>query len=534
MPPPLKKTLQALTVETYEQFNKKFALLSQPEVRNWTRWKTHLENKISKMDEPRPTSLIRKVKKGIKDLKGMNIIAKQSDKNLGLVAIERSLYQRLRDKELAPPSFQHVHAFPHAAIIRRMRNIFKIDEPLINNQKEEMIEFAKQAEEPNNFYIVPKIHKVTLGTRPITAQHSYLLAPLSKALARVLQLQVDKLTEVPQDSKAVMQQLYDLHIEEPCDLVTYDVERLYPSIKIRDAIQTLHREEPIMRRNMSFWTKVLELIMFNNYVQTDSKVFRQMTGTATGTQVAPPFANLYLYHKMKPILKSPRILYQSRYIDDGLLLVKMNTNIKGLIGQLQACTGLKLTFEASHREAVYLDIHIYKGQRYWREKKLDTKVFFKATNKFLFLPATSAHPPAQMKGIIKGEAIRLLRNSSDKTAWLEALNTVFKGLLARGYRGQTIQHEWKKVRYEDRETYIFQNTSKTRPTGIIAKTKFHPRLKTTWRHLTSCFPIRQQLIPRRLGRFTTTQKELIASWPPHLLFKDFNKIGRAIISAKQN
>jgi hypothetical protein len=77
--------------------------------------------------------------------------------------------------------------------------------------------------------------------------------------------------------------------------LTYDVKQLYPSIDPQDEIKTLHESVPIMRADRNFWTKVLQLIMFNNYVSAEGKIYRQVKGTATGTQVAPPFANLYLY-----------------------------------------------------------------------------------------------------------------------------------------------------------------------------------------------------------------------------------------------
>lgn len=105
-----------------------------------------------------------------------------------------------------------------------------------------------------------------------------------------------------------MQQLNGLYIREPVGFIMYDVETLYPRIDISDAIKALHDTIPEMRNNCAFWTNILQLIMYDNYVQAGSEAYRQMTGTATGTQVAPPFASLYLYYKCKNILTTPRRL----------------------------------------------------------------------------------------------------------------------------------------------------------------------------------------------------------------------------------
>lgn len=533
-PPHLKETMEDLLKTVYQNNSGRISGLSRQESNNWMKWFEKAKRMLKMTDEPKPSRLIMKISKGIHDIKNMDVVIKQADKNLGIVPIKGSIYRSLRDKHLKLPSFQRVSVFPHQDICRRLSNILKIENDTPGVLRLEWIQHARKATEPNNFYVIPKLHKPTLGTRPITAQHSYMLAPLSRRLAKVLQLKVDGIPEIARDSKSVMQQLVDLRIHEPCELVTYDVEQLYPSIDLKDAIRTLHEEEHVMRDNLSFWTKILELIMFNNFVKAGDKIFRQMRGTATGTQVAPPFANLYLYHKFKKILRNPRILFKSRYIDDGLLVTRMNTSAKAIISQLERCSGLKLTFSRSPYEAIYLDIVVFKGSNYWKHRKFDTKVFFKPTNKFLYLPANSNHPNAQKKGIVKGEAIRCLRNTSNRGQWLQALNLIFKGLMRRGYKPSIIKQQWKKVRFEDREKYIFFLTDHNRPKGDIVKTKFHPRLRSRWTSIVKRLPIQNVFVMKRLGKFNKKQEAIIEKWPPHLLFTDFTRIGRRLISAKDD
>jgi len=466
-------------------------------------------------------------------MKSLDIVIKQADKNLGVVAINGKIYRALRSKQLEPPAFMEVNIFPHKDLLRRLQNILKTGK-IGEHLKQKWIEHAVDATEPCYFYIVPKLHKPTQGTRPITASHSYMLSPLSKQLARILQLKVDKINTIARDSKMFIQQLEDLYFNQPIEFITYDVDKLYPTINQKEAIKTLYERIPERRQNNGFWTKILQLIMFNNYVQAGPKIYRQMIGTATGTQVAPPFANLYLHFKMEKILSNPRILYQTRYIDDGFLIVKINTNAKALVKILQKATGHTFTFNQNPYQATYLDVTIYKGHRYTTLGTLDCKPYFKPTNKFLYLPAQSNHPMAHKKGIVKGEAIRCLRNSSDKTTWLESLNKIFKGLIQRGYKPTLIKKEWKKVRFHQREQYLINKEETYNRKGLIIKTRYHEQLHNIWKNIIQKRPLQSQiLIQRKPGMFNKKQIHILKDWPPSIICHNFVKIGTRLISAKE-
>ena len=162
-----------------------------------------------------------------------------------------------------------------------------------------------------------------------------MLAPLSKALTAVLLREQAKFTGITQDTRSFVRKIEEFHCTSPFVFLTYDVEACYPSIDLNDAIKTLRDNLVVMRQNNDFWTKILQLVMFNNYVSHGDKLFRQMIGTATGTQVAPPFANLYLFFKYREVLSDPTILLQQRFIDDGFVLVSSSDDAKRVIRLLQ-------------------------------------------------------------------------------------------------------------------------------------------------------------------------------------------------------
>jgi len=184
-------------------------------------WKRSILRDIELIEEPKRSKLDLLVLKGIRDLRKLPIVLKQADKNLGLVPIHTHIYEQM--------VLTHLND----------RNTYRIA--------------------PADFYAMPKIHKRKLFvTRPIAAQHSYILAPLSKALATELLKVQDTLPTIAKDSKTTAKEL---------DAFTFGMVDTEP------------------------------LVMMFSFVAFNGKVYHQICGTAMGTPVAPQFANLYFYYK---------------------------------------------------------------------------------------------------------------------------------------------------------------------------------------------------------------------------------------------
>lgn len=532
MKPDLRKSLSKIVHDLDIKLGQRIQKLSPAESSNWKKWKLKAIKYIVRLkDKPKP--LDKSLIHGMEEIKTMQVVVKQADKNLGLVPIRGDIYRAMVLGWVSHPYFQKESVFPQADILRRIDNTIRSTTAIPQNVKQKWLEHARQATEPCPFYAIPKIHKKNpQASRPISAQHSYILAPLSRELAKVLLIVQSKHTGITKDTLSFIQRIENFKILHPFVFLTYDVEALYPSIDINDAITTLHDNIPVMRENNAFWTKVLQLIMYNNYVLANGNLYRQMMGTATGTQVAPPFANLYLYYKFKNILDDPSIILQERYIDDGFILVSNQDSAIRIITALQNCTNLNLTYDIDTQRAIFLDLIIHKGVRFEQERRLDLRTYFKPTNRLLYLPMASNHPAAMKSGIIKGEAIRTLRNSSNKLHWLQDLGFIFKGLMARGYPPSFIQRAWKSVNWEDREFYITCRTSKQSPQGTLLFTKFHPETKFHWRKIITQYPF-ENIFPKRLFKWNQRQLSILNHWPPNIIWHEFRKIGNHMIASRQ-
>ena len=68
-------------------------------------------------------------------------------------------------------------------------------------------------------------------------------------------------------------------------------------------------------------------------------------------------------------------------------------------------------------EITFLDLCLYKGERFAKEGILDIKTHIKPTNTQQYVHASFAHPPGTGWGIIKGEILRYLRTNSNEATF---------------------------------------------------------------------------------------------------------------------
>ena len=374
----------------------------------------YVKNSVTRYNAFTPTGtakekykLSRLIRKGLQEIRHNHWILKQADKNLGLVLMSQEAYGIQAYEHLLSPTFREVIKYPLPMMQNIVRKLITAS-PWTPERKEEMLAKCKALEKPSEFYVLPKIHKPTFCTRPITAQHSYILAPLSRELSKVLNQLVNHIPEVSRNSVEVVRELEKLKLPPDLLLVTYDVQECYPSIDLKDAFSTLSQLD-IFKIKDRFWMRVLEAIMSYNFIHFDNCIFQQVKGTATDTAVAPPFANLYLWLKFRATFAEYRniILYNRRYIDDGLLLLRRNT--KGYVRlreKLSQCSSMKLTWTHSENSAIFLDLQLYRGTRHRQLGIIDLEIYTKPISKFLYLHASSSHPTNIFTGIIRGELNR--------------------------------------------------------------------------------------------------------------------------------
>ena len=198
-----------------------------------------------------------------------------------------------------------------------------------------------------------------------------------------------------------------------------------------------------------------------------------------GTPMAPNYANLYMaYLEENYIFKFiNQPMYYRRYIDDVFMIYQHSKEaLEDFQSQLNSLRPtIKFTFEYFTSKVTYLDINIIKFS-----DKLKVEPYFKPTNTFSYVLSSSYHYKSVFGGIYRGENIRLLRNSSDESTYLENMKQLNE---CRGY-GKVITH-YSLEPFCNRNQYLFSRPKPKTETLTIVCTldqqkKFCNVLKENW------------------------------------------------------
>ena len=142
----------------------------------------------------------------------------------------------------------------------------------------------------------------------------------------------------------------------------------------------------------------MNLVLKNIVFEFNEQFYLQIQGTAMGTKMAPAYANLFMGKLEEHLLHlaQDHIHTWNRFIDDIFTIwTGTKTEFEQYLHTInnQIHQTIKFTHEISDTELTFLDITLYKGDRFLNQSILDLKTHIKATNKQLYVHTTSYHPP---------------------------------------------------------------------------------------------------------------------------------------------
>ena len=176
-------------------------------------------------------------------------------------------------------------------------------------------------------------------------------------------------------------------------------------------------------------TFLIKTILKHNHFEFIGLTYRQIQGVAMGTKCAPTFANIFMGSIEEDFLEliqnqgNPMPSVWIRYINDIFVIwPHSEEQFLEFFNKLNDHHAtIKYTHEISNQAVYFLDINIFKGKRFSDLHTLDIATHFKPINQFQYLHFGSCHLPHTFKGLILGEAIRMLRASSDPIIFAEAI-----------------------------------------------------------------------------------------------------------------
>jgi hypothetical protein len=198
---------------------------------------------------------------------------------------------------------------------------------------------------------------------------------------------------------------------------------------------------------------LLNLVLHRNCFSFNSQIYLQTIGVAMGQKCAPELCDI-MFHALekKFISLSDKIFKWFRYRDDILTFWQGDEDeLANFISQINSMhPTLKFTHEWSKSEINFLDLTLYKGERFKTTQVLDIKCYTKPCDTHQLLSRDSSHPNSCFSGMIKGEAIRYIRNSSSETEYRHKLDFFyFKTDCKRISRLADISYKRRNIYLED-------------------------------------------------------------------------------------
>ena len=130
---------------------------------------------------------------------------------------------------------------------------------------------------------------------------------------------------------------------------------------------------------------------------------------------------------------------------------------------------IRFTAEISEEEITFLYTTVFKGERFYD----DVLNLQRHLNTHISLPVASRHVLDVKKGLIKGEALRLLRTNSSKNVFEEGINNFKSHLRVRGYPDNLVNRvliEVKNLKRDQRVGTSAETARKKEQTNAFCHT----------------------------------------------------------------
>ena len=151
------------------------------------------------------------------------------------------------------------------------------------------------------------------------------------------------------------------------------------------------------------------------------------------------------------------IKFWKRFIDDVFMLFKGNEELcDQLVDWLNSIMpSIKLKANYSNDCLEFLDLKIMI-----RNGKLETELYTKPTNLQLYLDFTSNRPSHCKRGLVYGQALRIVERCSRAESVGPHLEILKEKLVERNYPAELIDSQFSKAKKKDRKKLIFQERKK--------------------------------------------------------------------------
>lgn len=431
-----------------------------------------------------------------------NLVIKPADKNLGVCILSRDDYNKEVGIQLNTDSYQSIQEIPlddlkiqYDYLCEKFKQIDKDIHEFLE------LHIARHKTIIPVFYILPKVHKgPNWKGRPILSCFQWITTPFALVVAHFARILIEKFNEgtICKSSLTLIGELQKLKINQYVDIVSMDIESLYPNLYIQDCIDSLkfflkldarsHTPSiPLTIHNLL--VSSLSFILKNNYfMEPFYGKFIQIRGIAMGSNCSPEVAILVLlkYEILEKDSLQGAILYK-RYIDD-ILIIKPKDIV--ILPAIAPYLKYNITTPNSLGEVPFLDLLLYQKHDY----KIQYKPYQKVLNSYIYPHFTSDIPKHIFKGIIKGETIRYIRLSQNIWDFRFMKICFTLRLLNRDYPLKFIKKNMNEICWIEKNHWMFPKNRDKTLTPITLKLEYN-RIDPLRNQVMKCIHDNLNLLP---------------------------------------
>lgn len=460
----------------------------------------------------RSDNLTRQERLALKTLcKSKNLVMKKCDKTSSIAIMDRDTYTQMGNKHLDDPI--HYEEIIEPQIDRVKLEIDTIVNKLYDESRIDDITYKFLTISDNcrlgRMYFLPKTHKIpiedrmkikdnpahvkniNIPPRPIVSLCGSVTEKAGKYIDYFLQPIVKKQWTYTEDSKSFVIKIEETKVPKDIILCTFDVTSMYTNMYHNEIVEAVDRAWHEIEKNkydIPIPSKVeflnlVRIVLQNNIFEFDNRKFKQLVGVGMGQTMSPTLTSLRLFELITEILEQfehfNEIVMLSIYRDDACLIVKKTCNLQNFFRIANSIHPLlKFTFDISDEQIQFLDITVFKGQRFEHQQILDTKLYRKPTENYQYLENTSAHSMNVHKSFLIGEILRIIRacsNTNDVDSQVEFFK---QKLLNRGYTEKYITPIISNALKQTRQgTLAYRKTKNKMAPPLVLATRYNPVFK---------------------------------------------------------
>jgi len=342
------------------------------------------------------------------------------------------------------------------------------------------------------FYLLAKLHKTPISTRPVCSDCASLPHPVGKWVDRQLQPVVRDQATYFRDSFELKCLLDNLDTLPPSAcLFTYDAVSMYTNIDTEECLQRLQHflKDPETSTKYPHLypdalIEALHIVMRNNRMKFGNMIVHQHKGIAMGMAPTPSIANLFVaIYEQAHITTFPAssLHFLRRFIDDGFGIWLRDIDSKTdeanwtLFKSIVNSMGLQWEFSPRSSTVTFMDLNIHL-----RRGRIITSLYTKPMALHLYIPPSSCHAPGVIPGLVHGQLYRIFKLCSHKRDIEREIHAFFVRLLARGHSLCNLTPLFIKAEQEVKQ----QIATQQQPPGNLQKIPQSHGHETVFLHLT--------------------------------------------------